>query len=133
MISRTATYGDGVRALSSVIIIAQSDSIKYVIGLSKKISLEKLLLRKVLFPSLNLLRTDSFWKELAYLFYKSLPPFLTFVNCECPYLAEVFLHNLCQYLDIVSAQLRVITRTRNKFVETVAVAERYLIINSCKK
>ena len=133
MISRTATYGDGVRALSSVIIIAQSDSIKYVIGLSKKISLEKLLLRKVLFPSLNLLRTDSFWKELAYLFYKSLPPFFTFVNCEGPYLAEVFLHNLCQYLDIVSAQLRVITRTRNKFVEMVAVAERYLIINSCKK
>ena len=52
------------------------------------------------------------------------------MNFEGPYLAEGFIHNLCPCFDIVFAQLEVITRTRNKFVETVAVSERYLIINS---
>ena len=83
---------------------------------------------KVLFP--KFLRTDIFWKELVCLFYKSLLPFIIFVNCEGLYLAEGFIHNLCPCFDIVFAQLGVIKRTRNKFVETVAVSERYLIINS---
>ena len=44
-------------------------------------------------------------------------------------IAEGFLHNLCLCFDIVFGQLRAITRTRNKFVEIVAVSERCLIIN----
>ena len=55
------------------------------------------------------------------------------MNCEDPYLAEGFLHNLCLCFDIVVAQLKVITRIRNEFVETVAVAERDLMRNSYKK
>ena len=62
------------------------------------------------------------------MFYKSfLPvPFITFVNCK---VTEGLLHNLCLYFDIVSAQLGVIPRTRNKFAEIVAVAECYLIVH----
>ena len=52
------------------------------------------------------------------------------MNCEGPYLEEGFLHNLCPCFDIVFAQLGVITRTRNKFVEILATPERYLVINS---
>ena len=48
------------------------------------------------------------------------------MNCEGPY--RGFLHNLCPCFDIVLAQLGVIPRARNRFVEIVAVAERYLII-----
>ena len=48
-----------------------------------------------------------------------------FVNSEVPYLAEGFLHDLCPCFNIVFAQLRVISRTRNKFVEIVTIAERY--------
>ena len=33
---------------------------------------------------LRVLRTSTFWKELVCLFYKSLLPFLTFVNCKGP-------------------------------------------------
>ena len=35
--------------------------------------------------------------------------------------------------DIVFAQLGLIPRAMNKFVEIVAAAERYLIILTCKK
>ena len=52
------------------------------------------------------------------------------MNCEGPYLAEGFLQNLGPCFNIVSAQLGVIARTRNKFVEIVAASECYLIINS---
>ena len=54
------------------------------------------------------------------------PPFLTFNNCDVPQLAEEFLDNLCQCL------IRVIPRARNEFVEIVAVAEHYFIINHLK-
>ena len=46
---------------------------------------------------------------------------------------ERLLHNIGRCYDIVFAQLGVIPRTRNKFVEIVAVAERYLIITHAKK
>ena len=52
---------------------------------------------------------------------------LTFVNCEGYYLAEGFLHSLCSCFNTVLAQLRDITKVRNKFVEIVAASERYLI------
>ena len=48
------------------------------------------------------------------------------------YLVEWFLYNLCRCFHIVLAQLGVIPRTRNKFVEIVAVAECYLIITHVK-
>ena len=75
--------------------------------------------------------SDIFWKELFCLFCKSLPPFLTFVNCEDPYFTEGFLHNLCQCFDIVFAPLGVMTTT-NKIVEIAAASECYLIINLLK-
>ena len=90
-------------------------------------------MREVLFPRLYILRTYTFWKELVCLILKSLLPFLTFVNYEGPYLAEGLLHNLCPCFDIAFAQLGVIPRTRNKFVEILAVAECYLITNHVKK
>ena len=40
-------------------------------------------------------------------------------------LAERFLHKLFPYFDFVFAQLGFIPITRTKFVEIVAVAERY--------
>ena len=52
------------------------------------------------------------------------------MNCEGPYLAERFLQNFCPCFHNVLAQLGVIARTRNKFVEITAVLERYLFINS---
>ena len=68
------------------------------------------------------------------MFYKSLLGFLTFVNCEGSYLAKKFLQNiLCPCFDFVFAPLVVISGTRNKFIEIVAVAERYLIITRVKK
>ena len=50
--------------------------------------------------------------------------------CECPYLAEGFLHNFCPCYDIV--QLGVTQRIRNKVVEMAAVAECFLIITHVK-
>ena len=85
---------------------------------------------KVPFLSLYFLKTETLWKELVCLFYKSLLPFLTFVNCEGSFLAEGILHNLCPCFDIAFVQLGVITRTRNKFFEIVAASERYLTINT---
>ena len=52
------------------------------------------------------------------------------MNYEGPYFAEEFLLKLYPYFDIALAELGVIPRTRNKFVEIVAVAECYLIINN---
>ena len=43
-----------------------------------------------------------------------------------------FLHKLCPCFNIVFAQIRVIPRTRNKFVKVAAVAERYLIVTHIK-
>ena len=43
------------------------------------------------------------------------------------------LHNIGPCFDIAFAQLEVIPKTRNKFAEIVAVAERYLIITNIKK
>ena len=52
---------------------------------------------------------------------------------ESPYFAGGILHVLCPYFDIAFAQLGVIPKTRNKFVEIVTVAEGYLITNHIKK
>ena len=48
------------------------------------------------------------------------------------FLTEGLLHKLCPCFDIVFGQLGVIPRTRNKFVEIVAVAGGYLIITHVK-
>ena len=60
------------------------------------------------------------------LFYKTLLPFLTFVNGKGHYRDTSSQHLSC--FDTVFAQLGVIPRARNKFVEIVAAAECYLII-----
>ena len=48
------------------------------------------------------------------------------MNYQTPYLTEESLHTLCSYFDVALVQLRVITKTKKKFVEIVT--ERYLII-----
>ena len=55
------------------------------------------------------------------------------MNCEVPYLAERFLHNLCSCFDIVFEPLGFIARTSNKIVEIVGASECYLIINPFKE
>ena len=65
------------------------------------------------------------------MFYKLPLPSLT--SWIAKVLTEGLLHNIGPCFDIVFAQLKVIPRTRNKFVEIVAVAERYLIITHVKK
>ena len=93
--------------------------------------MEQLLFEKDTFSEPLVFKDRGFLEKISFfLFYKSLLPFLTFVNCEGPYLAEGFLHNLRLCFNIVFPQLGVITRKRNKFVEIVVASERYLIINS---
>ena len=87
---------------------------------------------EALFPSLQFLRTYTFWKELVCLIFKSLLTLLIFVNYEGPYFAEGFLLNLRPCFDIAFAQLGVIQKTNNNFVEIVAVAECYLYKNHVK-
>ena len=48
-------------------------------------------------------------------------------------LTEGLLHNIGRCFDIVFPQLEVIPKTRNKFVEIVVVAERYVIVTHVKK
>ena len=72
-----------------------------------------------------------FWKELV-CFFKLLLLFLILVNYEGPYLVGRFHQNLCPCLDIAFAELKVISRTRNKFVGRVAVAECFLIVSYIK-
>ena len=48
-------------------------------------------------------------------------------------LTEGLLHSIGPCFDIVFAQLQVIPKTKNKFVEIVAVAEHYLIIFHVRK
>ena len=62
-----------------------------------------------------------FWERTTCLIFKSLLYLLTFVNYEGLYFAEGFLLNLCPCFGIAFAQLGVISRTRNKFVEIAAV------------
>ena len=52
------------------------------------------------------------------------------MNCKGPC---GLVHNIGPCFDIVFAQLEVIPKTRNKFVEIVAVAGRYLIAAHVKK
>ena len=54
------------------------------------------------------------------------------MNYEGSSLAEGIVLNLRPCFDIAFAQLEVIPRTENKFAETVAVAECYLITNHVK-
>ena len=59
----------------------------------------------------------------------------TFLNlCELwrSLLVEGFFYNHCPFFDKAFAQLGVITRTRKKFVEIVAVVEHYLRIIHAK-
>ena len=71
----------------------------------------------------SFLRTYTFWTELVCSIFKSPLPFLTFMNYKGPYFVDGFLHNLCPCFKIAFAELRVISRTRNKFVEIVTVAK----------
>ena len=87
---------------------------------------------KYLFPSLCLY-SGTFFRDL--LERTGLPvllllPFLTFENCESPYLAEGFLHSFCPCFDIVFAPLGLITKTSNKSAEIVVTSGRYLIIHT---
>ena len=75
-----------------------------------------------------MLSSETYWKESVWMFCKSLLPFLTFVNCEGPYLVEGFLRNLCPCFDIVFAPLGLITRTSNNIVEIAVTSECYLIM-----
>ena len=131
MSSTTATHSDVVRLLSSVSVIAQSDSRnrEYLISWLQKKVLNSYFLSEVLFPSF--LGYFLVWKELACLFYKSLLPFLTFVNCKDSYGETSSQHfSIFRY---VFAQLGVIPRARNKFVEIVSTVECSLIITLVKK
>ena len=59
-------------------------------------------------------RTDTFWKNT-----------FVFIN-RCAFLNFFATLSIC--FDVVFGQLRVNRRTTNKFIQTVAVAERYLTI-----
>ena len=54
------------------------------------------------------------------------------MNYEGPYLVKGYLYNFYPFFDNAFAELGVITRTSNKFLEVVAVAEGYLIITHVK-
>ena len=84
MSSITPTHDDAVKVLSSVCIVVQDDTKnrEHLISWLQKKVLNSYFLSKVLFPRFYFLRTFTFRKELACLFYKSLLPFLTFVNCK---------------------------------------------------
>ena len=85
------------------------------------------------FSSTFLVIFRYFLEKFFCLFCKSLLPSLTSVNCEGPYFAEGFLHNLCPCFDIVFVPLGLITRTNNKIVEIVAASKCYLITNKKKE
>ena len=95
-------HGDRLRFFSSVFIIAQSDTRnrEYLISWLQEISLEQLLFELGTFYE-PLAFKDRYFLERTSLFYKSLPPVLTFVTCEDPYLADRFLHKLCPCFDIL--------------------------------
>ena len=63
--------------------------------------------------------------------YKSLLPFLNFVNCEGPY-RGISSQPLSMF-QYVFAESELILRTRIKFVEIVSVAEHGLVITHVKK
>ena len=67
-----------------------------------------------------------FWKELVRLFYKSLLPFL--LSWFLKNLTVGLFHNFCPFFDVMFAQLGVISKTRRKIIEIVAVTEHYLVI-----
>ena len=74
--------GDAVRVLSSFIITQRNTrNREYSVIWLLKISLEQLLFELATsFERLDCQGTFTFWKELYFLFHKSL---LIFVNCEC--------------------------------------------------
>ena len=55
------------------------------------------------------------------------------MNFKNLYLGEGFLNDLCPCSILCLRNLGVIPRTKNRFVEIVAVAERYLIMTHVKK
>ena len=87
------------------------------------------------FPSLYLF-SGTFFRDLLErigLPVLSLLPFLTFVNCEGPYLAEGSLRIFCPCFDIPFAPWWLITRTSNKIVEIVVTSDSHLIRNPFRK
>ena len=76
---KTAAHGDTVRVLSSVFIIGQkiTRNREYLISWLLKLPFE-------LGTFSEFLKAFTFWKDLICLFYKSLLPFLTFVNYKGP-------------------------------------------------
>ena len=67
-----------------------------------------------------------FWKELVRLFFKSLLPF--FLSWFLKNLTVGLFHNFCPFFYVIFAQLGVISKTRRKIIEIVAVTEHYLVI-----
>ena len=65
-------------------------------------------------------RTDTFWKKLICLFFKSL--LLDLSNFR-----ELWRYNFFACFDIVFVQLGIIIITKNKFFGMIAVAVQYLI------
>ena len=54
------------------------------------------------------------------------------MNYEGPYLVKGYLYNFYPFFDDPFAELGVITRTSNMFLEVLAVSECYLIITHVK-
>ena len=51
----------------------------------KQTVFNQLVIKATFWSFFHILKTFAFWKELVCLFYKSILPFLTFVNCKGPY------------------------------------------------
>ena len=111
-------YSDAVRVLSSVLFITQSDTrnIEYLISWLQKLCLEYLL----------------FGWGTSLLNCWIATNFLNFRELRSPYFSKGFLRNLRPCFDTAFVKLRVIPRTKNRFVEILAVWECYLITNHVK-
>ena len=111
-------YSDALKVLSSVLFITQSDNrnIEYLISWLQKLCLEYLL----------------FGWDTSLLNFGIATNFLNFRELRSPYFSKGFLCNLRPCFDIAFVKLRVIPRTKNRFVEILAVWECYLIANHVK-
>ena len=73
-------------------------------------------------------KVENNWKKLVFWknsFFKSLLPFITFVNYEHAYLVEKFLHILFSHFALAKKK----KETKKKFIETVAVCRVLLDYN----
>ena len=77
------------------------------------------------------LRTSTFGKELAYLLYKSLLPFLTFLTCKGPYW-ETFPQHLSIFRYCACA-IRRFSKSKKQIYWSNNWCRALLNYNSCKK